>query len=39
MSVWGSEAHTGFFLSASPFRQRDTTGDADRKSKRGCAHC
>jgi hypothetical protein len=27
-----------FFLSALPFHQRDTTGDADRKSKRGCAH-
>lgn len=26
-------------LSASPFRQRDATGDADRKSKHGCAHC
>jgi hypothetical protein len=31
--------HTATSLSASPFRQRGTAGDSDRKPKQGCAYC
>lgn len=30
---------TAWSLSDSPFRQRDTAGDSDRKPKHGCAYC